>query len=239
MALVHTSSLFDLLIQPFFGPATPKGARDAAPRHPVPFAETAREAERMIEMVAVMLNDVLATFHSIDRERSADIHQIGRRLPHQFRIVKRKAAIGRQRPDLVVFAASLLQAGRVIETGLAETARKMREACLAFAAADDHELTIIREDLQANMRLASQVLMSANDPQPAFLLASAARRLDESILFAAQAHRLRVHECDPHALRTSRLYLSVLQDLKHINSHTSSVAYAPLAPPGRRTPQQE
>ncbi|CAK8739345.1 hypothetical protein SODG_002951 [Sodalis praecaptivus] len=121
-------------------------------------------------------------------------------------------------------ALNLEQAGDIIERMTGDIAAKSLNARRAFSAQGMKELDTLHEQLMFNLRLSLSVFLS-NDMTSARRLRRAKHRFRITDRRYAHAHVDRLHQQNVQSLETSSLHLSLLGDLKRVNSLICSVAY--------------
>ncbi len=134
--------------------------------------------------------------------------------------------------DLLEFAINLGHAGDIVE-------RRVVQACAghegAIDAADRDAAAAMHARVSADLRLAMSTMMT-EDGRSARQLLDAKRAMNEEERVTTRAHLARLGRGDREALAASGSFLLTLRDLKLVNSHLSSIAYAVLTPSERQTP---
>jgi phosphate:Na+ symporter len=129
--------------------------------------------------------------------------------------------------EIVSFAINLEHVGDIIDKNLSEHAAKKIKRNVQFSEDGAAEIDEFYRRILENLRLAFGVFMSG-DAAGARKLVSEKAQLRGAELAAAERHLERLREGRPETLETTSLHLDVLRDLKRINSHICSVAYAAL-----------
>jgi len=129
--------------------------------------------------------------------------------------------------EIVSFAINLEHVGDIIDKNLSEHAAKKIKRNAQFSEDGAAEIDEFYRRILENLRLAFGVFMSG-DAAGARKLVSEKAQLRGAELAAAERHLERLREGRPETLETTSLHLDVLRDLKRINSHICSVAYAAL-----------
>jgi len=75
--------------------------------------------------------------------------------------------------------------------------------------------------------------MMTEDDRSARELLDAKREINEFERTAARGHLAHLGGAEPAALAASTRFLSVLRDLKRVNSHLTTIGYAVMSPIGR------
>ncbi|KKB85936.1 sodium:phosphate symporter [Devosia limi DSM 17137] len=133
--------------------------------------------------------------------------------------------------EIMGYAINLEHVGDIIDGGLSECASKQAKRQVKFSPEGLAEITKLYETTIANMQLAQSVFLT-RDPSLARQLVAAkatVRRLEAG---STATHLARVRQRNVEAVETSSLHLDILADLKRINGHLASVAYAVLETSG-------
>ncbi|UVK78027.1 MAG: putative inorganic phosphate export protein [Sodalis sp. Fse] len=133
-------------------------------------------------------------------------------------------ADSRRWAEIIEMALNLEQAGDIIERMTGDIAANSLNVRLAFSSQGMKELDILHEQLISNLRLSLSVFLS-NDMTSARRLRRAKHRFRITDRRYAHAHVDRLYQQNVQSLETSSLHLSLLGDLKRINSLFCSVAY--------------
>lgn len=134
--------------------------------------------------------------------------------------------------DLLEFAINLGHAGDIVE-------RRVVQACAGHEgtidAADRDAAAAMHAQVTADLKLALSTMMT-EDERSARQLLDAKRAMNEEERLATRAHLVRLGGGGQEALAASGAFLLTLRDLKLVNSHLSSIAYAVLTPSDRQPP---
>ncbi|UVK76558.1 MAG: putative inorganic phosphate export protein [Sodalis sp. Fle] len=133
-------------------------------------------------------------------------------------------ADSRRWAEIIEMALNLEQAGDIIERMTGDIAANSLNVRLAFSSQGMKELDTLHEQLISNLRLSLSVFLS-NDMTSARRLRRAKHRFRITDRRYAHAHVDRLYQQNVQSLETSSLHLSLLGDLKRINSLFCSVAY--------------
>lgn len=133
-------------------------------------------------------------------------------------------ADSRRWAEIIEMALNLEQAGDIIERMTGDIAAKSLNARRAFSTQGMKELDTLHEQLMSNLRLSLSVFLS-NDMTSARRLRRAKHRFRITDRRYAHAHVDRLHQQNVQSLETSSLHLSLLGDMKRVNSLFCSVAY--------------
>lgn len=126
--------------------------------------------------------------------------------------------------EIIEMALNLEQAGDIIERMTGDIAAKSLNVRRTFSAQGMKELDTLHEQLMLNLHLSLSVFLS-NDITSARRLRRAKHRFRITDRRYAHAHVNRLHQQNVQSLETSSLHLSLLGDLKRVNSLFCSVAY--------------
>ena len=135
--------------------------------------------------------------------------------------------------DLLEFAINLGHAGDIVE-------RWIVQACTGHERAiddpDREAAAALHARVTSNLKLAMSTMMT-EDERSARQLLDAKRAMNEQERLATRAHLARLGGgVDREALAASDTFLLTLRDLKLVNSHPASIAYAALTPSERHPP---
>ena len=199
----------------------------------------AREILRMGDLVDGLLRLMAASMARQDKTLAEQARVLGRELDMLQAAVKgylsgfeRSALTERdltRLSDLIEFAINLGHAGDIVE-------RRVAHACTGRGgiadAADRDAAAAMHGRVSADLKLAMSTMMT-EDGRSAQQLLDAKRAINEAERLATRAHLARLGGGDREALAASGAFLVALRDLKLVNSHLSSIAYAVLAPSER------
>ena len=136
-------------------------------------------------------------------------------------------ADSRRYVEILTFTTNLEHIGDIIDKNLMELAAKKIKKRLQFSPEGQAELKRFHGQVVDNMRLALNVFATRD-------IALARRLLREKTSMrahefeAAERHFARLRDGRTESIETSAIHLDVFRDLKRINSHLTSVAYAIL-----------
>ena len=200
-------------------------------------ANAARETLRMGDTIEAMLTQVMKALMTNDRALVGEVARMDNIVDALEEAIKlyltdltrsnlddREA---RRAMEILSFAINLEHVGDIIEKNLSELAAKKIKRDVQFSADGAAEIDEFHRRILDNLRLAFGVFMSGDAAGARKLIAEKAQ-LRTVELTGAERHLERLREGRPETLETTSLHLDVLRDLKRINSHISSVAYAAL-----------
>ncbi|MEN3261239.1 Na/Pi cotransporter family protein [Sodalis endosymbiont of Spalangia cameroni] len=221
---------------------TPIDDRSVRPRHldtsaldtpALALVNAARETLRMGDVVESMLLLHTEVLHG-QVEKNREVRRLDDDVDVLYTAIKLylaqipkedlDEADSRRWAEIIEMALNLEQAGDIIERMTGDIAAKSLNARRAFSAQGMKELDTLHEQLMSNLRLSLSVFLS-NDMTSARRLRRAKHRFRITDRRYAHAHVDRLHQQNVQTLETSSLHLSLLGDLKRVNSLFCSVAY--------------
>lgn len=221
---------------------TPIDDRSVRPRHldtsaldtpALALVNAARETLRMVDVVESMLLLHTEVLHG-QVEKNREVRRLDDDVDVLYTAIKLylaqipkedlDEADSRRWAEIIEMALNLEQAGDIIERMTGDIAAKSLNARRAFSAQGMKELDTLHEQLMSNLRLSLSVFLS-NDMTSARRLRRAKHRFRITDRRYAHAHVDRLHQQNVQSLETSSLHLSLLGDLKRVNSLFCSVAY--------------
>ena len=196
-----------------------------------------KELLRMTDLVEVMFRPALELYRNRDLARIkavqaldddvnaclAGIRDFVAVIP-QKEFGKENAKLAR---DLMEYAIRLETAGDVVAKRLAVLAREMCKERTHFSQEGWNELVRMHESILANMKLASNVLMS-DDLESARLLSLEKTELKQAERRSRKRHLKRLQDGKVNSFETSDIHLETLRALREFNSHIAAVAYPVL-----------
>ena len=204
-------------------------------------ASAAREILRMGDLVDAMLRLVPIVLVKQDKAISAQAIRLGRELDTLHDAVKSylakldRASLTERDivrlSDLIEFAVNVGHAGDILERRIVQAAAR-------------HEIIVDDPDRDAVLRIHARVgselklalsTMMTEDQRTARELIDAKRKVNEAERTASRDHLARLGGSDQAALGASSPFLSMLRDLKTVNSHLASIGYAVIEPIDRPT----
>ena len=130
----------------------------------------------------------------------------------------------KQAREMVEYAIRLESAGDVAARRLAVLAGELHKKNLKFSTEGWTEILQMHEAIMANLRLASNVLIS-NDLESARLLSLEKTELKRMERDSRKRHLKRLHRGATHSFDTSDIHLETLRALREFNSHIAAVSY--------------
>jgi phosphate:Na+ symporter len=199
----------------------------------IALAGAAREALRMVDVLAEMLRLGCDGFDRGDRKALAECKRLDTVLDRLNGAIKEYLAAldpdtlgaedDRRLLEILAFTTNLEHAGDIVSKGLVGLATKRLRRGLAFAVEGQAEIRAMLERLDGNLRTAAAVFMTED--------ARAARRLlaEEEVFRdlearATEGHFARIRAGRVESRETSALHIDVLRDLKRINAHLTAAA---------------
>lgn len=201
-------------------------------------ANAAREILRMGDLVDALLRLIPGALARSDKTVTEQATSLGRELDHLYEAVKgylAKLDLGdlterdmTRLSDLIEFAVNLGYAGDIVERDIIRAPTRGD----GIGEADRNVLSRVHARVAADLHLALSTMMTEDDRSARELL-DAKREINEFERTAARGHLARLGGAEPAALAASTRFLSVLRDLKRVNSHLTTIGYAVMSPIGR------
>lgn len=193
-----------------------------------------RELLRMSDLVDAMFRPALELYRSGDKPQIRAVRDLDedvndclsgiRRyvaaIPHDA-FGKENAKIAR---DLMEYAIRLETAGDVVAKRLTVLAAEMRKKGASFSKEGWSELVEMHEGILANMKLASNVLIS-DDLESARLLSLEKTEIKRAERDSRKRHLKRLQHGSSESFETSDIHLETLRAFREFNSHIAAVAY--------------
>lgn len=130
----------------------------------------------------------------------------------------------KQAREMVEYAIRLETAGDVAARRLAVLAARLNKKNLRFSSEGWTEILHMHEAILANLRLASNVLIS-DDLESARLLNAEKTELKRMESDSRKRHLKRLQNNKRHSFDTSDIHLETLRALREFNSHVAAVSY--------------
>ena len=200
-----------------------------------------RETLRMGDVVERMLRDFIDVLRDHDEVRLRKVRQLDDVVDRLHREIKlyltsmhggtENEKTRRRIAAVLSFTINLEHIGDIIDNNLLDLAAKKIRKQLTFSAEGFAEIADLHRALLANLHLAFGVFMSGD-------IALARKLLQEKSLFrdlelrAAESHLGRLRVQRPESIESSSLHLDILNEMKRINSHITSVCYPILEEAG-------
>jgi phosphate:Na+ symporter len=201
-------------------------------------SNAAREILRMGDLVDALLRLVPIGPVPLDKKVSEQAAKLGRELDRLHEAVKGYLAkLDRtdlterdltRLSDLVEFAVNLGHAGDILERDIIRASTRQGDG---IGEADRDVVSQVRTRVVADLRLALSTMMT-EDERSARELLDAKREINELERATARDHLARLGGADPATLAASNLFLSLLRDLKRVNSHLATIGYAVMGSAG-------
>lgn len=196
-----------------------------------------RELLRMSDLVETMFRPVLELYRSGDKEQIRSVQAIDEDVNQclsgirAFVAAMPPEAYGKQDAktarDLMEFAIRLETAGDVVAKRLTVLASEMRAKGSSFSQEGWSELVQMHEGILANMKLASNVLIS-DDLESARLLSLEKTEIKRVERDSRKRHLRRLQHGTTESFETSDIHLETLRAFREFNSHIAAVAYPVL-----------
>ena len=197
-------------------------------------ADLKRELLRMSGLVESMFRPALALYDSGDRQqirairaKDEDVNNcltgirsyVSGLPPDKFSKAQIKSA-----RDMLEYAIRLETAGDVVAKRLTSLADELNRKGLKFSKDGRDELERIHESILANMKLASNVLVS-DDLESARLLSLEKTEVKRAERESRKRHLKRLQKGTAKSFETSDVHLETLRAFREFNSHISAIAY--------------
>ncbi|WP_321158060.1 Na/Pi cotransporter family protein [Providencia stuartii] len=244
-----------LVMLPFVGPMArlcnklipivPSMEQEIAPRYldksaletpSLAIANAVRETLRMGDMLGVMLQRFTDVLNG-NKEQKREISRLEEEVDMLHSSIKLYLAQlqqselseedSRRWAEIIDTAFNLQQSSTIIHRMTSELVKKSIDNRRSFSHEGYKELNSLLERLQANLNLGMSVFVSA-DIDNAKRLRRAKHRFRLINQRFAYAHVERLHEQNMQSLDTSNLHVSLLGDMKRLNSLFCAVAYHAL-----------
>ncbi len=201
----------------------------------------AREALHQADLVERMLRGVLPVMRDNDLALAEQLRQMDDQVDALYTDIKlyltqvSRAALsereGRRWADVMSFTINMEQIGDIIERVLQDLEDKKIRKARRFSDAGMAEIVHMHERLMANLRLGMSVFLDGHVRDARRLLEEKTRYRELQFEYAA-THIARLQDNTVQSIETSSLHLDLISDLKRINSHICSIAYAVLESAG-------
>ena len=193
-----------------------------------------RELLRMAGLVETMFRPVLDLYRTGDKNQIKAVQAMDNEVNECLSGIRTFVAamppeeIGKANAktarDMVEYAIRLETAGDVVAKRLTVLAGEVKKKNGKFSDEGWMELTRMHESIQANMRLASNVLVS-DDLESARLLSLEKTELKRAERDSRKRHLKRLQGGRADSFETSDIHLETLRALREFNSHIAAVAY--------------
>ncbi|MCC7304807.1 MAG: Na/Pi cotransporter family protein [Alphaproteobacteria bacterium] len=231
------------LMEKFF-PDARDGKDESAPQYldekalntpVVALAAAARETLRMAEVVEKMLGSTITAIEKDDEKLIDSIRHMDNtvdRLNQAIKIYLTRLSQESFDPkeadryiQILTFATNLEHAGDIIDKSLLEIAEKKIRNHEKFSEKGFEEIREFHHGVLENLRLAQTIFLS-EDPDLASQLVEKKKSVREAESETSREHFKRLRAGLAQSIATSSMHLDIIRDLRRINSHITSVAYA-------------
>ncbi|WP_286134920.1 Na/Pi cotransporter family protein [Neptunicoccus cionae] len=197
-------------------------------------ASLKREALRMTQIIEGMMLPVMDIYGTYDSDRAAYIKNEDEALNSALDSIRLYVAAipsdtlrkkeNKQARELTEYAIALKSAGDIIVKSMLPLAEEKNKDRISFSVAGQAELVSMHERVLANLKLASNVLVSDDLASARLLLEEKAEmtRMERS---SRKKHLRRLSEGTAKSFESSDIHLETTRALKEFNSHISAVAY--------------
>lgn len=193
-----------------------------------------RELLRMCDLVEGMFRPALELYRSGDKDQiravramDGDVNECLSGIRAFVATIptdsfgKKNAKLAR---DMMEYAIRLETAGDVVAKRLTQLADEMRKKGATFSKEGWSELVQMHESIMANVKLASNVLIS-DDLESARLLSLEKSEIKRAERDSRKRHLRRLQHGTTESFETSDIHLETLRAFREFNSHISAVAY--------------
>jgi len=219
-------------------PSQPIYLSDAAREAPViAVGAAAREALRLADLLEAMLRSARDALEKGDRRRVGETRRMDDVIDRLNGAIKAyltsldpeamTEADHRRTAEILAFATNMENAGDVVDKNLMALASKRIKRGLAFSREGQRELTDMMDRLQANLRAAAALFLTA-DVRAARLLAAEKEIFRDMEALSTRQHFERLRGGRIETAETGALHLDVLRDLTRINGHLVAAAAYPV-----------
>ena len=193
-----------------------------------------RELLRMSDLVEAMFRPMLELYRTGDKEQIRAVREMDEDVNDCLSGIRRYVAaipadgFGKDNAkiarDLMEYAIRLETAGDVVAKRLAVLAATMRKKGASFSKEGWQELIEMHESIMANLKLASNVLIS-DDLESARLLSLEKTEIKRAERDSRKRHLKRLQHGTTESFETSDIHLETLRAFREFNSHIAAVAY--------------
>ncbi|WP_039019712.1 Na/Pi cotransporter family protein [Halocynthiibacter namhaensis] len=197
-------------------------------------ASLKRELLRMVDLVDVMFRPVLTLYDTGDRAQMKAVRAMDADVNAALSGIRNYVAgipaeeFGKENAktarNLLEYAIRLETAGDVVARRLINLAETTEKKKIRFSKSGWLELTRIHEDVLANLKLASNVLIS-DDLESARLLSLEKTEIKRMERDSRKKHLKRLQNGGQESFDSSDVHLDTLRALREFNSHIAAVAY--------------
>ncbi|RKF16786.1 Na/Pi cotransporter family protein [Roseovarius spongiae] len=197
-------------------------------------ANLRREVLRMLQLVETMIAPVMDLYDDYDPQRARAVTSRDRYVNAALDDIRRYAAAIPTDPlsktetkrlrELTEYAIALEVAGDIVVKRLVPLAKEMREKGIKFSPNGRVEISHMHEKVQANIVLASNLLIS-DDLESARLLLEEKQEMARLERKSRKRHLKRLGEGVQISFDSSDIHLETVGSLRDFNSHVASAAY--------------
>lgn len=193
-----------------------------------------RELLRMTEQIERMMQPILLMFEKQDEDALEAVCELDQDVNTMLEEIRRFVAavpiknMNKQQKKvirgLMDYAIRLEAAGDVISKELSRRILQKHQKNVRFSKEGWKELVQMQEAITANLRLASNVLIS-DDLESARLLVVEKTELKRVERDSRKRHLRRLQDGNQSSHETSNIHLATLRALRDLNGHISAIAY--------------
>lgn len=196
-------------------------------------ASLKRELLRMTELVEAMFHPVMDLYRSGDKDHIRAVQSIDREVNACLTRIRGFVAglpiemmadeSGRAARDMLEYAVRLETAGDVVAERFSVLAGNLKKANVEFSDDGWAELQQMHENIQANLKLASNVLIS-DDVESARLLNMEKTEIKRAERDSRKRHFRRLQSGEKLSFASSDIHLETLRAFRDFNSNIAAVA---------------
>ena len=208
--------------------------RSAIANPTLALAHAERETLRMGDFVERMLSRAIDVLRFNDQRLLTEIEQLDNVVDALNQAIKlyltdvsrepMNEKESRRLTEILSFTINLEHIGDIVDKNLMEKAAKKIRYQLQFSEEGFREICALHGRLVENFKLATGVFISA-DVEMAKRLITEKTRFRQLEHDAAESHLKRLRTNRMESIDTSSVHMDLLNDIKRINSHITSVAY--------------
>ncbi len=197
-------------------------------------ASLKQELLRMSEVIEVMFRPVIGFYRDGDRDKIQTVQALDHDVNACLTGIRDYVAalpnkeLGRENVkaarDLMEYAIRLETAGDVVAKRLCVLAQDLNRKNATFSSDGWAELTRMHDSIMANLKLASNILVS-DDLESARILSLEKTEVKQAERKSRKKHLKRLQDGQVASFETSDIHLETLRAFREFNSHISAVAY--------------
>ncbi|WP_412506949.1 Na/Pi cotransporter family protein [Roseovarius sp. SYSU LYC5161] len=193
-----------------------------------------REVLRMLQIADGMFRPAMDFYEAYDRDRAEALRQRDRVLNEALDGVRHYVAamaarendkaVYKKARDLAEYAIAIEAAGDIVVKQLLPLAKDRSDHGIRFSRSGLDELRSLHENIQSNILLASNVLLS-DDCESARLMLEAKTEITRAERSGRKAHLRRLGQGATESFESSDIHLETLRAFKDFNSKIAAISY--------------